>query len=199
VGRSGEKLDGLVEGPVGPDVVGELTAGHSDDAEGRVDRAGPDGLDGRVGVEEGHDVELDLGVRAVEVAQHGGRAEPPADHVDAQRAAAGADGGHCPLLGPQQVSGMRQERLSVDGEPHTARGAGEQPHTQGLLQRGDAFGDGLLGDRQLGGGVLEPPRVRGGHEGAHSVEVHAAHARDTTNGCASSTDRLFDPVVRPSL
>ena len=42
-----------------------------------------------------------------------------------------------------------------------------------LLQRGDALGDGLLGDRQRGGGVLELAGVGGGDEGADGVEVHA--------------------------
>ena len=69
-----------------------------------------------VGVEQRHDVELDLGVRAVEVAQQARRRDPPADHVDAQRAAAGAHGGGRALRGPQQFAGVGQERLPVDGE-----------------------------------------------------------------------------------
>lgn len=68
---------------------------------------------------------------------------------------------------------MRQERLPVDGEPGSARAAGEQPHTEVLLQRGDALGDGLLGDRQVGGGFLESPPVHYGDEGAHGIEIHA--------------------------
>jgi hypothetical protein len=39
---------------------------------------------------------------------------------------------------------------------------------------------------------LEPPRVRGGHEGAHSIEIHADQGICTTNGCAFLADRLFD-------
>ena len=124
VGRSGEELERLVEDPGGLDAVGELPAGHGDGAEGRVDRPGPDGGDGRVGVEQGHDVELDLGMRAVEVAQQTGRREPPADHVDAQRAAAGPHGSGRPLLGLEEVAGVRQERLPVDGEPGSARACG---------------------------------------------------------------------------
>lgn len=77
-----------------------LPAGHGDGTEGRVDRAGPDRVDGRVGVEEGHHVQLDLGLRAMEVTQQGGRGEPSADHVDAQRAAARTHGGERALLGP---------------------------------------------------------------------------------------------------
>ena len=52
-------------------------------------------------------------------------------------------------------------------------GAGEQPHAEVLLQRGDALGDGLLGDRQVGGGFLELARVRDGDEGAYGFEIHA--------------------------
>jgi hypothetical protein len=66
-----------------------------------------------------------------------------------------------------------QERLPVDGELGAARSAGKQPHTEVLLQRGDALGDGLLGDRQLNGRFLELPRVRDGDEGPHSIEIHA--------------------------
>lgn len=42
-------------------------SGHRDGAEGRVDRAGADGFHCRVGVEEGHDVEFELGAGAMEV------------------------------------------------------------------------------------------------------------------------------------
>ena len=65
-------------------------------------------------VEQGHDVELDPGMRAVEVAQQAAGREPPADHVDAQRAAAGPHRGGGPLLGPQELAGVRQERLPVE-------------------------------------------------------------------------------------
>jgi hypothetical protein len=41
--------------------------GQGDSAEGRVNRAGPDSGDCRAGVEEGHDIEFGLGMRAVEV------------------------------------------------------------------------------------------------------------------------------------
>ena len=115
-------------------------------------------------------------MRAVEVAQQAGRCEPPADHVDAQRAAAGPYGGGRPLLGPQEVTGVREERLAVDGEHGPARGAGEQPYAEVLLQCGDALGDGLLGDGQIGGGLLEPARVRDGDEGAYGGEVHGARS-----------------------
>ena len=120
-----------------------------------------------------HDVEFGPGMGAVEVAQQAGRGELPADHVDAQGAAAGPDGGGGPLFGEQQVAGVRQERLPVDGELGSARRAGEQPHPEVLLQRGDALGDGLLGDRQIGGGLGELARVRDRDERAHGIEIHA--------------------------
>jgi hypothetical protein len=62
--------------------------------------------------------------------------------------------------------------MPVDGEPGPARGAGEQPYGQVLLQPGDALGDGLLGDRQVRGGVLELAGVHDGDERAHSIEIH---------------------------
>jgi hypothetical protein len=68
VGRSGEELDRLVEDPGGLDARGELPRGQSDSAEGRVDRAGPDSGDCRLGVEEGHHIEFGLGMRVVELA-----------------------------------------------------------------------------------------------------------------------------------
>jgi hypothetical protein len=164
---------GLIEDPDGLDAAGKLPRGQGDSAEGRVDRAGPDRGDGRVGVEEGHDIEFGSGMRAVEVAQQAGRREPPADHVDAQRAAAGAHRSGGPLFGLQEIARVRQERLPVDGEPGSARGAGEQPHAEVLFQRGDALGDGLLGDRQVVGGLAELACVRDGDEGAHGIEIHA--------------------------
>ena len=122
-----------------------------------------------------------------------------ADHVDAQRAPAGAHGRDRALGDAQQLAGVGQERLPVDGELGAARGAGEQPHAEVPLQRGDALGDGLLGDRQLGGGLLELPGVRDGDEGAHGVEVHAADPSCTTAGCGSPAMRLFDPGACASL
>ncbi|GAA2806286.1 hypothetical protein GCM10020219_092640 [Nonomuraea dietziae] len=75
VGGPGEELERLVEHPDGLDVLGKGPTGHGDGAEGRVDRTGPNGGDGRLDVEQHHHVELDLGVRAVEGAhQARGRA-----------------------------------------------------------------------------------------------------------------------------
>lgn len=141
-------------------------------AEGRVDLTGPDGGDGRLDVEQPHHVEVDLGVRAVEAAHQARRRAARGDHVDAQRTAAGAHGRDRALGDAQQLARVGQERLPVDGELGAARGAGEQPHAEVALQRGDALGDGLLGDRQLGGGLLELARVGGGDEGPDGVEVH---------------------------
>ncbi len=45
------------------------------------------GFEGRVGVEERHDVEFDLGARAMEPAQHGRRSEPPSDQPSTRSAA----------------------------------------------------------------------------------------------------------------
>ncbi len=173
MGGPGEELERLVEHPDGLDVLGKGPAGHADGAEGHVDRTGPDGGDGRLDVEQHHHVELDLGVRAVEAAHQARLRAARGDHVDAQRTAAGADGRDRALSDPEQFAGVGQERLPVDGELGAARGAGEQPHAEVAFQRGDALGDGLLGDRQLGGGLLELPRVGGRDEGPDGVEVHA--------------------------
>ncbi|GGT16206.1 hypothetical protein GCM10010207_14170 [Streptomyces atratus] len=54
----------------------------------------------------------------------------------------------------------------------STRGAGEQPHAEVALQRGNALGDSLLGDRQVGGGFLEPARFRDGDEGTDCFEIH---------------------------
>ncbi len=124
------------------------------------------------GVEQGHHVELGLGVRAVEVAQQAGRAEPPPDHVDAQVAAAGTHRGGGPLRGLEELAGMRQERVAVGGQLDPARHAHEQLRADALLQRGDALGDGLLGDGQAVGGFGELARIGDGDEGAHGLELH---------------------------
>ena len=68
---------------------------------------------------------------------------------------------------------MGQERLPVDGELGSARRAAEQPHTKVFLQCGDALGDGLLGDRQVIGGIGELACLRDDDEGTHRIEVHA--------------------------
>ena len=112
-------------------------------------------------------------MRAVEAAHKAGRGEPAAHHVDAQRAVAQAYGGHGLFRGLQQVTGVGQESLALGGEPRAARSPGEQPHSQFLLQRGDALGDGLLGDRQVHGCFLELACGRYRDEGAHRSEIHA--------------------------
>jgi hypothetical protein len=166
-------LVGFVEDPGGFDAVGELPRGQGDGAEGGVDRSCADRGDGGAGIEQGHDIEFGLGVCAVEVAQQGRWRDPPVDHVDAQRATAGLYGSRGAFFGLEELAGVGQERLPVDGGLSSARSAGEQPHTEVLLQRDDALGDGLLGDRQVGGGFGELARVRDGDEGSHGIEIHA--------------------------
>ncbi len=173
VGGAGEELERLVEDPDGLDVLGEGPTGRGDGAERGVDLTGPDGGDGRLDVEQHEHVEVDLGVRVVEAAHQARRGAARGDDVDAQWAAAGVHGRDRAFGDAQQFAGVGQERLPVDGELGAARGAGEQPDTEGALQRGDAFGDGLLGDPQLGGCLLKLPRVGGGDEGPDGVEIHA--------------------------
>ena len=174
VGRPGEQLDGLVEGPGGRDAVGEPPRGHGEGPERRVDQAGADRGNGRVRVEQRHDLELDPGMRAVEAAQRGRRAEPAADRIDAQRALAGTHRGGGPLLGREEFAGVRREGLPVSGQLGSPCGPGEQPHAEFPLQPGHPLGDGLLSDRQVIGRFGEPARVRDGDESAHGVEVHAS-------------------------
>jgi hypothetical protein len=161
---SAQQLDRLVEHPLGLEVLGQ----RDDRAERRIDRAVAER--GGRGVEERRDLQRDVRVRLVESAQQRGRAQPPPDHVDPERP--GAHRRERSQLGRQQLAGVRQERLAVPGEHGSAGGAGEQPYPERLLQRGDALRNGLLRDRQIGGGVLEPARLHGGDEGAHGVEVH---------------------------
>jgi hypothetical protein len=111
-------------------------------------------------------------MRAVEAAQQFGGGELTSDHVHAQRAAPGAHRGGGPFLGLQQMAGVRQERLPVDGEPGAARGPGEQPHAQVLFQRGDPLGHRLLRHRQVVGGGGELARARDRGKGAHRIEIH---------------------------
>ena len=170
--RPGQQLDRFVEDAGGLDAVGESGGRDGEGAEGGVDRALADRGDGRARVEQGHHVELGLGVRAVEVAQQAGRPEPPPDDIDAQVAAAGTHRGGGPLRGLQELAGVRQERVAVGGELDTARHPHEQPRAEALFQGGDALGDGLLGDGQAVGGFGELARIGDGDEGAHGLEVH---------------------------
>ena len=108
----------------------------------------------------------------MEVPQEGGGRDPPGDHVDAQGPAAGSQRGRGALLDPQQLAGVGQERLPVGGQPRASRRAREQPHADAALERGDALGHRLLGERELGGGELELPGVGDGDERADGIEIH---------------------------
>lgn len=184
----------------GPDRVRQLARGNGDGVKGGVDRprldGGGRGMD--VGV-EGHDVQLDLRMRTVEVLQQHRRCGPSTVDVDAEGAPSGAYGCVGPRLHPEQFPGMGQERLAVDRELGAASRAGEQPYLQILLQRGDALGHGLLGDRQHGGRVLELAGIRGGDEGTDGIEIHGPHPSVTTVGCGSPPMQLFDPLISPLL
>lgn len=71
--------------------------------------------------------------------------------------------------GPDAVG----EPPPVHGELGAARRPGEQPYAEVLLQRRDPLGDGLLGDRQLGGSLGKLPGVADGNERADGLEIHA--------------------------
>jgi chaperonin GroEL (HSP60 family) len=77
------------------------------------------------------------------------------------------------ISGREEIARVGEVRLPVDGEPCSARGAGEQSYAEVSHQGGDALGDGLLGDRQVGGGFLELARFRDGDEGTYGFEIHA--------------------------
>lgn len=195
-----EQFVGFVDDAGGFDRLRQLSGGRRDGVEGGVDRAFLDRGDGGVHVAvHGHDIQLDLRMRAVELVQeHGGR-DPPVDDVDAQHAFAGPHGRVRPCHDPEQFAGVRQERLAVDGEPRATGRAREQPHAQVPLQPGHPFRHRLLADRQRVGRLLEPPGVHDGDEGAHGVEIHAVDRTRTTAGCGSPPERLFDLPRRPRL
>src|SRR5215472_1898837 len=94
--------------------------------EGGVDRPGLDGADRGtdVGI-QGHDVQFDVRMLAVEVLQEHCWCDPPADDIDAQSTPAGAHGRVSPLRYPEEFAGVRKERLPVDGELGPAGRAGE--------------------------------------------------------------------------
>ena len=166
--------------------------------EAGVDRPRLDG-GGRgvdVGV-EGDDIQLDPRMRTVEVLQQHRRRDPSTVDVDAEGAPTGAHGSVGARFHPEQFPGVRQERLAVDRELGAARRAGEQPHVQILLQRGDALGHGLLRDRQRRGGVLELTGVRGGDEGTDGVEIHGPNPTHTTLVVARHRSRCLIPCPCP--
>ncbi len=194
-----EQLVRFVDHASGADRPGQ-TQLRGDGVEGGVDRPGFDGADRRVDVGiEGDDVQLDVRMRVVEVLDERCRDDPPGDDVDAQCASARAYRGVGALGHLEQFTGVGQKCLAVDGELGAACRAGEQAHVQVLLQCRDALGDRLLSDRQLGGCLLELAGVRGGDEGPHGVEVHAANPIRTTRGCGSPPARLFDRSSRNLL
>ena len=172
MGRPGQELDGLIEDADGHDAVREPPRGPG---EGRNDASSvPDRTAAMAAPASSRCVTTSSSVPGW--ARWKSRSRPagePADHVDAQGRRPGRTEAAARSSARQQVAGVRQERLPVDGELGSARRAGEQPHPEVLLQRGDALGDGLLGDRQIGGGLGELARVRDGDEGAHGIEIHA--------------------------
>ncbi len=111
-------------------------------------------------------------MRQVEVPHQPGRGDPAPHDVHPQRTVPGTHGGHRPLLGLEQGPGVRQERLPVDGEVRSPGRTDEQPHPEVLLQRGDPLGDGLLGEGQIHGGLLELPGVGDRDERSYGFEVH---------------------------
>jgi hypothetical protein len=179
------------------DAFGQITVGPRHGAEGRVESAcGDRGRGGRdVGIAEGHDIEFDIGVGRVEVAQQPRGRDATADHIDAQRAASRAHRGFGAFSGADHGAGVRKERLPVDGELHAPRGPGEQPDSELLLQDADAFGDRLLSDRQVDRGEGELSRLLRGEEGPDSVDIHPPDHRDTTIGWNTPPLPLFDPAL----
>ncbi|RPK89357.1 hypothetical protein EES47_11455 [Streptomyces sp. ADI98-12] len=173
VARPGEQVERFVEDRGGRDPGGQPVARHGHGAERRVDGAVPDRRHGRAGVEERDDVQLRVGMGPVEAPQQARQRELPPDHVDAQRPAARPHRGGGPLGGPEQRAGVRQERLSVEGEPRSARVPVEEADAQLPFQGGHALGHRLGRDREVDRGFLELPGLRDGDEGAYGGEIHA--------------------------
>ncbi len=103
-----------------------------------VESAVLDGLDSGGGVQQGHDVQRDLGLGLVEVAKQEPWCDPPADRIDPQGAAARTNRRDCRILNGEQLPGMGKEGPPVEGEPDAAgRGSDEQSRPQRPLQCGD--------------------------------------------------------------
>lgn len=62
----------------------------------------------------------------MEVLEHHRRCDAPIRHIDAKRPALGLDRPPRALSGTEQVSCMREECVTIAGEPHTVDVAREQ-------------------------------------------------------------------------
>ena len=68
-----------------------------------------------------------------------------------------------------------QQALARFGRRHAARGAGQQPQSEPLLQPADSMAERGLRDAELGCGPREAPFPRHGDEREQVVEVLARH------------------------
>lgn len=100
-------------------------------------------------------------------------------HVDPQRTVRIQYRCHGPVRGGQCLPGRLKETLPGLGEPDPLAATVEQVSAERGLQAGDAFGQRLLGDRQVFGRMAEVQFCGGQHERAHlrQVEIHPCHLR----------------------
>ncbi|GAA3231370.1 hypothetical protein GCM10020256_45900 [Streptomyces thermocoprophilus] len=102
-----------------------------------------------------------------------------APDVDAQGPGGVGDGGDGRIGGGDGTAGGFEEAPAGVGEGDGAGAAQEQAGAEERFQAGDAFGQGLLGEAERGGGPPEVQFLGGADERAYlcHVEIHAAHPR----------------------
>lgn len=170
---AGQQLVGLVQDPRRPHSAGQFPR-RGDGPERGVDLSRGHRRDRGARVEEGHDVEFGLRPRAVKVAQHGTRTDPPADDVDAKRGP--LDRRRYPFGGMEKFAGVGKHRPARRGQLGTPRCPGKQAYAEFPLKPRYPFGHRLLRHPEVIGGGLELSGADDRDERAHGEEVHSTRA-----------------------
>ncbi|CAM5621535.1 hypothetical protein SALBM311S_04866 [Streptomyces alboniger] len=104
---------------------------------------------------EGHHVEVGFGMRPPIVVQDDGLRGAQAENVDPKGPRTRSDRGDGAVDARDDVPGVREESLAVEGQLDSSGGAGEQPDVELPLEGRDPLRHGLLRDAELVGRVLQ--------------------------------------------